>query len=241
MLPPQTANATRYQVARAPHMSTARGQNAAMSLFIAGAGGFGRETLDAVIAGGGVVAAFFDEVEPGRVVRGVPVRHPDTAPTGHDYVVGIADPAVRCRLVEFLDGRGLSARTVVHPRATIAPDTSLGPGCVVLANAYVSSSVTIGAHVQVNYNATIGHDCTVEDFASIYPGANVGGGVTLAEGSTVGSGAVIRQRLRVGPGSFIGAGAVVVSDVPDGVVAYGVPARVAHPADSRKHSQTRAE
>ncbi|MFN8104443.1 MAG: acetyltransferase [Acidimicrobiia bacterium] len=208
-----------------------------MSLFIAGAGGFGRETLDAVIAGWGAVDAFFDEVEPDRVVRGVPVRHPDTAPAGHDYVVGIADPAVRRRLVSLLDSRGLNARSVIHPRATIAPDTGLGPGCVVLANAYVSSSVTVGAHVQVNYNATIGHDCTVEDFASIYPGANVGGGVTLAEGSTVGSGAVVRQRITIGAGSFVGAGAVVVSDVPEGVVAYGVPARVIRPTDS----QTRAE
>lgn len=200
-----------------------------MAIFIAGSGGFGRETLDAVIAGSGTVEAFFNEIDPDGVVRGVPVRHPDTAPEGHEFVVGIADPEVRRRLVGLLEDRGLRAHTVVHPRATIAPDTTVGPGCVILANAYVSSTVTLGAHVQVNYNATIGHDCVVGDYASIYPGANVGGGVTLAAGSTIGSGAVVRQRLRVGNGTFVGAGAVVVSDLPDGVVAYGVPARVVRP------------
>lgn len=202
-----------------------------MSLFIVGTGGFGRETLDAVIAGWGSVEGFLDEVDPDGVVRGVPVHHPESAPTGHEYVVGIADPAVRRRLVGVLEGRGLQPHTVVHPKATIAPDTSVAPGCVVLANAYVSSSVTVGAHVQVNYNATIGHDCVVEDFASVYPGANVGGWVTLGEGSTVGSGAVIRQGITVGAGAFIGAGAVVVADIPPDVVAYGVPARAMRPAD----------
>jgi acetyltransferase-like isoleucine patch superfamily enzyme len=40
-------------------------------------------------------------------------------------------------------------------------------------------------------------------------------------------GATLRARIVVGAGSIVGAGAVVVSDLPDGVVAYGVPARVA--------------
>lgn len=202
-----------------------------MSLYVAGTGEFGRETLDTVHAGWGTVEAFLDEIEPDGVVRGVPVQHPESAPAGHEYVVAIADPAVRRRLVGVLDGRGLNVTTIVHPWAVIAPDTTLGRGCVVFANAYVSSSITIGAHVQVNYNATIGHDCVVADYVSIYPGANIGGAVTLGEGVTIGSGAVVRDRVTIGAGTFIGAGAVVVADVPAGVVAYGVPARVVRPND----------
>lgn len=202
-----------------------------MALYIAGTGGFGRETLDAVIAGWATAAAFLDEIDPDGVVRGLPVHHPDSAEAGNEFVVGIADPSVRRRLVAALEGRGLRARTVVHPRAAIAPDTLVGPGCVVLANAYVSSSVTLGAHVQINYNATIVHDCVLEDYASVYPGANVGGNVTVGPGATIGSGAVVRQRLTIGAGTFVGAGAVVVDDLPEGVVAYGVPARVVRRVD----------
>lgn len=202
-----------------------------MALYIAGTGGFGRETLDAVIAGWATAAAFLDEINPDGVVRGLPVRHPDSAEEGNEFVVGIADPSVRRRLVGALEKQGLRARTVVHPRAAVAPETHLGPGCVVLANAYVSSSVTLGAHVQVNYNATVGHDCVLEDFVSVYPGANVGGNVTIGAGATIGSGAVVRDRLEIGAGTFVGAGAVVVSDLPEGVVAYGVPARAVRPAD----------
>jgi acetyltransferase-like isoleucine patch superfamily enzyme len=42
----------------------------------------------------------------------------------------------------------------------------------------------------------------------------------------VGIGAVIADRVQIGEGSVVGAGSVVLRDVPAGVVAYGVPARV---------------
>jgi acetyltransferase-like isoleucine patch superfamily enzyme len=42
----------------------------------------------------------------------------------------------------------------------------------------------------------------------------------------VGIGAVVRHGVRIGEWSVIGAGAVVLEDVPELVVAWGVPSRV---------------
>jgi maltose O-acetyltransferase len=44
--------------------------------------------------------------------------------------------------------------------------------------------------------------------------------------ATIGAGAVLIDRVTVGARTVIGAGAVVTEDVPAGVVAVGVPARV---------------
>jgi sugar O-acyltransferase (sialic acid O-acetyltransferase NeuD family) len=196
-----------------------------VTFYIVGAGGVGRECLDVALAAGIDVAAFLDDFHGVATVRGMPVLRPDDAEPGSSYVIGIADPAVRRRLAELLDGAGLSASGLVHPRAIVAPQTEFGPGALIAGGAYVSSDVRAGVHCQVHYNATVGHDTTFGDRVTIYPGANISGNVRIADDATVGSGAVVLQGRTIGARAFVGAGAVVTHDVERGVVVAGVPAR----------------
>jgi maltose O-acetyltransferase len=50
--------------------------------------------------------------------------------------------------------------------------------------------------------------------------------VLIGECAWICAGAVISDHKEIGVDSIVGAGAVVVKDVPDGVVAVGVPAKV---------------
>jgi sugar O-acyltransferase (sialic acid O-acetyltransferase NeuD family) len=198
-----------------------------MTFYLAGAGGFGRETLDALRAmspAAAVDVAFLDERQQAGEVDGVPVFRPEQASVG-SFVVAIADPRVRARLAGLLLARGLVPGQVIHPRAVVSAGAAIGPGCVVLAGAFVSTGAALGAHVQVNYNATVGHDCVLGDFVTVLPAANVAGQVTLGAGVTVGSNACVLPGLRIGPGGTVGAGAVVTRAQPDGAVVVGVPAR----------------
>jgi sugar O-acyltransferase (sialic acid O-acetyltransferase NeuD family) len=197
----------------------------AMSLYVVGAGGLGRETLDVALACGVAVTGFVDDARAGGCVRGVPVVAPYAVPRGSVFVVGIADPGARSRLTHLLAETGCAAGTLVHPRAVVAPEVDLGAGALVMAGAHVSSSVVTGRSCQVQYNATVGHDTTLQDFVTVLPGANVSGAVVLGRGCTVGSGAVVLQGRVVGAGAFVGAGAVVTRDVPEGQTVVGSPAR----------------
>ena len=58
------------------------------------------------------------------------------------------------------------------------------------------------------------------------PGAVIAGNVRLDEACFVGAGSTLIERVQVGAGTIVGAGAAVVRDLPAGVTAVGVPARV---------------
>lgn len=208
-----------------PHPAAAPSAENGAGLWIAGAGGVGRETLDTALAAGVRVAGFLDDRLAGGRVRGLPVLAPERIPADARYLVGIADPRVRLRLAALLEERGAAPATLVHPRALVAPETELAPGCIVLGGAYVSSSVRLGAHTQVHYNATVGHDAVLGERVTVYPGGNVSGSVRLEDGVTVGSNAVVLQGRTVGREAFVGAAAVVTRDVPPGVTVVGCPAR----------------
>ncbi|MDQ3583896.1 MAG: acetyltransferase, partial [Pseudomonadota bacterium] len=62
--------------------------------------------------------------------------------------------------------------------------------------------------------------------AHVSSGAALGGGSELGAYAHLGLGGVLLPGVRVGARAIIGAGAVVTRDIPDHVIAVGVPARV---------------
>jgi hypothetical protein len=111
-------------------------------------------------------------------------------------VVAIADPAIRARLASSLTARGRIAAVIIHPAALIRPDTSVGDGCIVLANTYISSPCVHGNHVQVNYNATVGHDAQLGTTRPCYPVPTFRGACAWTTG----------RRLAQMPASYRGVG-----------------------------------
>jgi UDP-perosamine 4-acetyltransferase len=118
---------------------------------------------------------------------------------------------------------------ILHPRAVIAPEATVGRGVQVAAGAVVQPGATLGDNVLVNTRASVDHDCRIGAHAHVAPGATLSGDVVLGEGVHVGTGASVIQGVTVGAGSIVGAGAVVLRDVPPGTTVVGVPA---HPRSS---------
>ena len=200
-------------------------------VWIVGAGGFGRETLNVYRDAGreADVAGFLEEscAEPGRLVNGKPVRDwtdLDRMPEGARLVFAIGSPARR-RLIEDAERRGCTFDTAIHPTVNRSPWVAIGEGCIVCANSILTTQVEVGAHTIINLACTIGHDVTIGRYVTLSPGVHVSGRVTIGEGAFIGTGVALVEQVSVGPGAIIGAGAVVTKDIPGGVTAVGVPAR----------------
>lgn len=207
-------------------------------LLIVGAGGFARETAQAVAAVNAVrpswrLRGFLDD-DPllhGRPVDGVPVIG------GTDLVESLPDAQVvvcvgnprnyftRARIVERLALPAARYATIVHPSADVSADSTVGPGSVLLAQAVLTAAVTVGAHVAVMPHAVLTHDVTVDDFATIASGVRFGGGARVQRGAYLGSGALIREQVKIGAWSQVGMGSVVLQDIPEAQVWVGSPAR----------------
>lgn len=181
------------------------------------------------------IIGFLDSVDPGRKGTdfcGAPVLggeeqleclHGDNV---RHLVVGIGDCQVRLRLAATARRFGFELATVIHPQATVAQDVKIGQGTVVMAGSVVNPGSTIGDNVIVNTSSSVDHDCLIDEGVHIGPGAHLGGGVTIGRGTWVGIGAIIKDKIKIGKNAIIGAGAVVLRDIPDEVVAFGVPAKV---------------
>jgi sugar O-acyltransferase (sialic acid O-acetyltransferase NeuD family) len=207
-------------------------------LIVIGGSDQGRQVLDAIVTGGAhePVGVLDRSLARGDDVAGVPVLGTDAdlvacaAQAGADhFVVAVGDNATRGRLLERAAAAAphLTPATIVHPAAVLGHDAAIGAGSIVLAGVVVGNGCRIGRGVLLGIRSSVDHDGVVADHASLGPGATTGGNVHIGRATAVGLGASVIHGITIGDDTVIGAGAVVVDDVPEGVVAYGVPARVA--------------
>lgn len=207
-------------------------------LLIVGAGGFSRETAEAVRAINAVRPAwnllgFLDDdpARHGTLVDGTPVLGPIELVHEHPHAqvvltTGRPDNYVSRRIIA--DRLGLDDdryATIVHPAATVGTTCEVGAGSVLLAHADLTVAVVVGRHVAMMPQVVVPHDARVGDFATLTSGVRLGGGCRVGEGAYLGAGACVREGREIGAWALIGMGSVVTRDVPPMRVWWGSPAR----------------
>jgi sugar O-acyltransferase (sialic acid O-acetyltransferase NeuD family) len=204
---------------------------------IIGAGGFGREVLDIFEACNNQrnawnILGFVDDNPQiqGQRIRGYPVlggiawfSKPEAKEV--KAVVAVGDNTVRKKIAEKAAKYGAKFCNIIHPSVIMTPHVKLGKGIIIAAGCIFTNEIQIENHVIINLDVTVGHDTLIENFVNLNPGVHINGTNKILEGAYVGSGVVTTQKISIGKWSIVGAGAVVVNDIPEKVVAVGVPAK----------------
>jgi sugar O-acyltransferase (sialic acid O-acetyltransferase NeuD family) len=206
-------------------------------VLIVGAGRHGRNIADAVLWSGGAVFGFADDTrQRGSLVDRIAVLggfdmicEPDLLARVAVHVA-IGNSIHRKRVSEDVAARGGVLASVIHPSAVISPHARLGAG------------IYVAPYVRISPEARLGTGCLIDPFCTIGGGSDLGDFTMLAAhcslvaDSKIGAGTFLGTHVSVtgvsvGANCIIGAGSVVLRDLPDGVRAFGTPAKVVGPAD----------
>ncbi|MDG1286200.1 MAG: acyltransferase [Rickettsiales bacterium] len=136
--------------------------------------------------------------------------------------------------IKLGNGCRISGRSTLSGRpASKNPILVVGDNCDIgwQTTIAVGTKVELQDHVRLSGNVFLagypGHPLDDEDRAAGLPCTEEQiGDIVLEEGVWLATGVTVLAGVRIGKGSIIGAGSVVTKDIPAGVVAAGVPARI---------------
>jgi sugar O-acyltransferase (sialic acid O-acetyltransferase NeuD family) len=207
-------------------------------VLVVGGSDQGRQVIDALATRTDheVVGVLDGNLAVGTAVAGVPVIGSTAdlpacadAAGADGFVVAIGDNATRGELFArvLAASPALEPVSAVHAAAVVARDATVGGGSILLAGSVIGNGSTVGRGVLLGTASSVDHDCVLDDFVSLAPGAHTAGTVRIGRTTALGVGASVIHGVGIGADTVVGAGAVVLDDLPERVVAYGVPAKVA--------------
>lgn len=122
---------------------------------------------------------------------------------------------------------------LVHPSSVIGHGLKAGAGLHVSPLSVIAPYCTFGKFVVINRHVNVGHHTVLHDYVTVNPGVTIAGICEIGARSVIGAGTTLLDNIRIGQDTIIGAGSVVTKSIPDGVVAYGNPAKVIRENEKR--------
>ncbi len=142
-----------------------------------------------------------------------------------DFIVAYSNNRLRKQVLTQLKHAKASIVSLIHPSATVSPNTLIGKGAVIFANAVINIGAKISDGCIINTAATVDHDCVLNECVNISPGVSIGGGVQIGQLSWLGIGSTIVDSITLADNTQIGAGAVVTRSTQANSLYVGVPAK----------------
>ncbi len=202
-------------------------------LIVFGAGGHGKVVATIAAKAGFLLAGFADDNDGlhGSTTLGLPVLGGlewlyDMPPETYMIALAVGDNYARMAVAHSLISHHIEVATICSPSAIIADSALIGRGTVVMPGVVLNPDAVVGEGAILNTGAIVEHDVAIGHYAHVSPNAALGGGARVGDLAHIAISATVLPSVRIGSRSILGAGSVAVRDIPEGVVAFGSPARV---------------
>lgn len=201
-------------------------------LLILGAGGHGNVVAEtASMMGTWDTISFLDDRHELKEANGISVigeladfvSHKDKFQSAF---VAIGNNEVRLEWIQKLEREGFIIPIIIHPFSSVSRHTGIREGTVIMSGAVINSNTSIGKGCIINTSSSIDHDCIIEDGVHVSPGSHIGGTVKIGQRSWLCIGTNVANNINIGSNVVIAAGSTVIRNVPDNVLAAGVPAMI---------------
>jgi acetyltransferase-like isoleucine patch superfamily enzyme len=150
--------------------------------------------------------------------REVHARYKRTLPLG-DYVV---DRWVKAAELGFGEGTSIYDSALVLGDVRVGRDTWIGPGVVLDG----SGGFSIGSHCSISAGVQIYSHDSIRWAQSGGSAEYEYAATSIGNNSYIGPQTVVARGVHIGSGCVIGACSLVLSDIPDGAIAFGTPCRI---------------
>jgi UDP-2-acetamido-3-amino-2,3-dideoxy-glucuronate N-acetyltransferase len=162
---------------------------------------------------------------------------PEQFSASHQMISDDVELGRDVRMSSFINlyGCEIGDETTIGSFVEVQRGAIIGARCKISSHTFICGGVTIEDACFVGHGVMFINDLnpratradgsvqTVDDW-DLKP-------TLIHKGATIGSGATILGGVEIGEGAFIGAGALVSTDIPDAMLAVGVPARVVRRVD----------
>ena len=203
-------------------------------LIIIGAGGMGKDLYR--------IATECDGYKRDYLVKGYldypkddwdSVNYPPILGVEDDYIISdndificsLGDVQLKRKVCNKILKRGGKFISLIHPRAEIGKNVSVGCGNIIDREVIIGPGVTIGNFNMIQTRTIIGHDSIIGDWNRFDCNVLCVGGVTVDNAATIHTSSVISHNVTIGDDAVVGAMSFVIRKVHAGTTVYGNPAK----------------
>lgn len=203
-------------------------------MIIIGAGGHAVSVANVAMTCGYEITNFIDKNKAGQSLFNNPILsslEDLNNTTNYSFAIAIGDNFIREKVFKEIKSKypHLIFPKLIHPSAVISVNTSIEEGTIVMPNSVIGPNTILSRFCLINTMSSVDHDCILSEFCSTAPGVVTGGQVKIGKRSAISIGATIKHCVDISDDVIVGAKSYVNQNLPEKIVAYGIPAKIIRP------------